>query len=142
MSRRPVEDDSGTRYLLLKQSSESSLVRNVETGDREHVPNDRLSGLDDTSTLDAILTPVPAEVRTLLSAVHDDRALAVVLELDSEGPMGVRTLLSAYDFCESDLHGLLAELQAAGLIEEQRVAGERGYAATETATAALAHLRE
>lgn len=142
MSRRPVEDDSGTRYLLLKRSSESSLVRNVETGEREHIPNDQLDGLADTSTLDAILTPVPEAVRTLLSAVHDDRALAVLLELDSAGPMGVRQLLSAYDFCESDLHGLLVELQAAGLIEETTVAGERGYAATETATEALAILTD
>ncbi|WP_336326615.1 DUF7346 family protein [Halovenus sp. HT40] len=142
MSRRPVEDDSGTRYLLLKQSSESSLVRNIETGEREHIPNDELDGLEDTSTLDAILTPVPEAVRTLLSAVHDDRALAVLLELDSEGPMGVRQLLSAYDFCESDLHGLLAELQAAGLIEETTVAGERGYAATDSATEALAMLTD
>lgn len=137
MSRRPVEDDSGTQYLLLKQSSESSLVRNVETGEREHIPNDELTGLDDTSTLDAILTPVPEDVQTLLSAVHDDRALAVLLELDTEGPMGVRQLLSAYDFCESDLHGLLAELQAAQLIEETTVAGERGYAATDSAATAL-----
>ncbi|MXR50099.1 hypothetical protein GRX03_00550 [Halovenus sp. WSH3] len=142
MSRRPVEDDSGTRYLLLKRSSESSLVRNVETGEREHVPNDRLTGLEDASALDAILAPVPEEVRTLLSAVHDDRALAVLLELDTEGPMGVRQLLSAYEFCESDLHGLLAELQAAGLIEETTVAGERGYTATETAADALARLTE
>lgn len=142
MSRRPVEDSAGTRYLLLKRSSESSLVRNVETGEREHIPNDELVGLDDTSTLDAILTPVPEEVRTLLSAVHDDRALAVLLEVDSEGPMSVRQLLSAYDFCESDLHGLLAELQAARLIEETTVTGERGYAATDSASTALDVLRE
>nr|WP_159763141.1 hypothetical protein [Halovenus carboxidivorans] len=128
--------------MLLKRSSESSLVRNVETGEREHVPNDRLTGLEDASALDAILAPVPEEVRTLLSAVHDDRALAVLLELDTEGPMGVRQLLSAYEFCESDLHGLLAELQAAGLIEETTVAGERGYTATETAADALARLTE
>jgi hypothetical protein len=142
VSRHPVEDDSGTRYLLLKQSSESSLVRNLDTGEREHIPNDRLDGLDDTSTLDAILTPIPEAVRHLLSAVHDDRSLALLLELDSAGPMAVRQLLSAYDFCESDLHGLLAELQAAGLIEETTVAGERGYDATEQAATALARLRD
>jgi hypothetical protein len=142
VSPRPVEDESGTRYLLLKRASESRLVRDVETGEREHLPNDRLSALDDTSTLEAVLTPIPDELRTLLSAVHDDRSRAVLRELDSAGPMGVRQLLSAYDFCESDLHGLLAELQAARLIEERQVAGERGYAATDTASAALAHLRE
>ena len=141
MTRRPVEDESGRRYLLLKQSAESSLVRTLDTGEREYIPNDQLTDLGDTSTLDAVLAPIPEAVRTLLSAVHDDRSLALVLELDAE-PMSVKHLLSAYEFCESDLHGLLAELQAAGLIQETRVAGERGYTTTETATSALSHLRD
>jgi hypothetical protein len=141
VSPRPVEDESGRRYLLLKQSAESSLVRNLDTGEREHLPNDRLTELENSSRLDAVLGPIPEEVRTLLSAVHDDRSLALVLELDAE-PMSVTQLLSAYEFCESDLHGLVAELQAAGLIEETRVAGERGYTGTETAASALVHLRD
>jgi predicted transcriptional regulator len=77
----------------------------------------------------------------LLTAVHDERALAVLLELDAEGPIAVRTLLGSYDFCESDLHGLLAELQAAGLITESQVAGERGYEVTEKGSVALGVVR-
>jgi hypothetical protein len=54
----------------------------------------------------------------------------------------VRTLLDAYDLCESDLHGLLAEFRAAGLVAEARVAGERGYEATEATHDAVARLRD
>ena len=140
MSRRPVEDDSGTRYLLLKRSGESSLVRNIDTGERTHLPNDRLHSVGE-STVDTLVSVVPEEIRRLVTAVHDDRSLALLLELDAEGPMAVRDMLGAYDFCESDLHGLVGELQAAGLIVERTVAGERGYDTTETATTALAQLQ-
>lgn len=141
MSRRPVEDDDGTRYLLLKRSAESSLVRNVDTGERTHLPNDRLEPANE-STVDTLVSVVSDNTRRLVTAVHDDRSLALLLELDAEGPMAVRDMLAAYDFCESDLHGLLAELRAAGLLTETTVAGERGYDTTETATTALSNLRE
>lgn len=141
MSRQPVRDSEGNRYLLLKRSGESSLVRDVETGERTHLPNEELT-LDETSTLDVILTGIPESTRTLLTAVHDERSLALLVELDTEGPIAVRTLLSAYDFCESDLHGLLVELQAAGLITEATVTGERGYETTQAGTEALAQIRD
>jgi hypothetical protein len=139
--RRTVEDDAGKRYLLLKESGDSSLVRDPETGERTHLPTDSLEATEQ-SALETILSPVSPAVVDLLTAVHDERALAVVLELDAEGPLAVRTLLSSYDFCESDLHGLLAELQAAGLITEVSVAGERGYETTERGAEALAVVRE
>ncbi|PSQ45430.1 hypothetical protein BRD12_09420 [Halobacteriales archaeon SW_12_67_38] len=66
-----------------------------------------------------------------MEGAHDDRALALLGEIDAHGPFAVRTLLSQYDLCESDLHGLCAELRAAGLLAEAEVAGERGYRATE-----------
>jgi hypothetical protein len=141
MSRQPVRDAAGNRYLLLKRSDESCLVRNLETGQRTHLPTEELEQLD-ASTLDVLLAAVPESVRTLLTAVHDERSLALLLELEADGPTPVRTLVSAYDFCERDLHGLLAELQAAGLIEEVTIAGERGYETTPTATTALDQLRE
>jgi hypothetical protein len=139
--RRAVEDEAGNRYLLLKQSGDSSLVRDPETGERTHLPTESVDATEQ-SALETILSPVPEAVLDLLTAVHDERALAVVLELDAEGPLAVRTLLNSYDFCESDLHGLLAELQAAGLIAEASVAGERGYETTEAATEALGVVRD
>lgn len=140
MSRRPVRDAAGNRYLLLKRSGESSLVRDPETGERQHLPNDEIELLAE-SAVPTVLDAVPDEVVTLVTAVHDERVLAVLLELDAEGPMAVRTLLAEYDFCESDLHGLLGELQAAGLVAETTVVGERGYETTAAGERALTALR-
>lgn len=142
MSRRPVRDEDGNRYVLLKRSAESSLVRDPRTGDSKHVPNDELELLSDESVLPTVLEAIPDDVVTVLTAVHDSRTLAVLLELDADGPIAVRTLLSEYEFCESDLHGLLAELRAAGLLREQSVAGERGYETTATASSALSKLTQ
>jgi len=140
VSRRPVRDAAGNRYLLLKRSGESSLVRDPETGERQHLPNDEIELLAE-SAVPTVLDAVPDEVVTLVTAVHDERVLAVLLELDAEGPMAVRTLLAEYDFCESDLHGLLGELQAAGLVAETTVVGERGYETTAAGERALTALR-
>ena len=72
-----------------------------------------------------------------METARDDRALALLGEIDADGPFAVRTLLSRYDLCESDLHGLCAELRAAGLLAEAEVAGERGYRTTDRARQAL-----
>jgi hypothetical protein len=142
VTRRTVRDEDGTQYVLLKESGESSLVRDPATGERLYLPTDTLEVVDGEPPLRTAARALPADVRTLLVAVPDDRALGLLLELDAEGPMAVRTLLSAYDLCESDLHGLLAELRAAGLLAEATVGGERGYETTATASDAIAKLRE
>jgi hypothetical protein len=138
---RTVRDGDGTRYLLLKESSDASLVRDPETGERRHLPNDELEAIDESPLVTAAET-VDEPTRRLLAAVRDDRALGLLLEIDANGPVGVRFLLDAYDLCESDLHGLLAEFRAAGLIVEERVNGERGYDTTAQATATLDRLRD
>ncbi|MFD1587159.1 hypothetical protein ACFR9U_09195 [Halorientalis brevis] len=138
---RSVRDESGTLYLLLKQSGESSRVRHPETGEERYIANDELEPVDGESPLATAARAVPDAARTVLTAVRDDRSLGLLLDLDARGPTPVRTLLSAYDLCESDLHGMLAEFRAAGLVEETRVAGERGYETTETAADGLDHLR-
>ncbi|WP_135533476.1 DUF7346 family protein [Halostella pelagica] len=139
---RTVRDESGDRYLLLKQSGESSRVRDPATGEERYVDNDALSVVEGESPLATSARGVPEDVRQVIAAVHDDRSLGLLAEIADRGPVGIRELLDAYDLCESDLHGLLAEFRAAGLVEEARVAGERGYDATETATAALDALRD
>jgi hypothetical protein len=137
---RTVEDDAGDRYILLKESGESSLVRDPESGERRHIANEALEPVAGESPLSTAAGAVPAPVRTLLTAVPDERALGLLLELEERGPLGVRALLE-YDLCESDLHGLLAEFRAAGLVTETEVAGERGYETTERASEGLARLR-
>jgi len=80
---------------------------------------------------------VPEAVRTAVTAAHDDRALGLLVELNRRGPLSVPDLLDSYDLCESDLHGLLGEFRAAGLVQEAEVFGQRGYDATETASDAV-----
>jgi hypothetical protein len=138
---RTVRDGDGNHYLLLKESAESSLVRDPISGDQRHLPNDDIEPVDGESPLVTATVVVPDTVRDVLTAVPDERALGLLLEVDRRGPVSVRLLLDAYDLCESDLHGLIAEFRAAGLVEASTGDGRR-YDTTESASSALGALRE
>ncbi|SEQ52964.1 DUF7346 family protein [Natrinema salaciae] len=138
---KTVEDDTGRRYLLLKRSDSASLVRDPENGNECYIQNDRLESVGEESALETAARRVSDPVLTLLTNVHDEETLGLLVELSERGPLGVRTLLDASDFCESDLHGRLTILSAAGLLEEADVAGERGYRVTETCETALEAIR-
>ncbi|ERH09366.1 MAG: hypothetical protein J07HX64_01119 [halophilic archaeon J07HX64] len=140
MTGRVVRDSEGTRYILEKRSADSSRVRDPETGERLHFPNDSLEPVD-ASPLNVATDALSGEAVTLVTRVPNERALGLLVDLDERGPTGVRRLLDVTDLCEGDLHGLLAALQAGGLLAEVTVAGERGYETTETASAALDRLR-
>jgi len=131
---RTVADEAGDRYLLLKQSTESWLVRDPETGVREHRPARDLRVVDAESPLETAAAAAPEAVHEALPRLGD-RAVGLLAEVARREPVGVRTLLDAYDLCESDLHGLLAEFRAGGLLAETRVGGERGYETTADAAA-------
>jgi len=133
-------EHDGDRYLLVKSSSDSSLVRDPETGTERYVPNEELT-LTGESPLVVAADAVPEAQRRLLTAVHSESVLGLLVELDDHGPLSVRDILDRYDLCESDLHGRITELRAAGLVEAADVGGERGYAATDVATTALEALR-
>lgn len=75
-----------------------------------------------------------------MARTRDDRVRSLLGEIDSRGPISVRELLDG-DRCESELHGMCAELRAAGLLEECEVAGERGYHTTDRANKVLSRLR-
>jgi len=139
---RTVRDETGDRYLLVKRSAESSLVRDPETGNERYLPNTELTVDGEAAALETAASAVSPAVRRVLSATPNDQALGLLVELVDRGPLGVRTLLDSYDLCESDLHGLLAEFRAAGLLSETRVAGERGYEATELTRDAVTRLRD
>lgn len=142
--RRPpagtVADEEGNRYVLEKRSEGASLVRDPETGDRQYLSNERIEATGDPP-LATVAREVPDATRRVLSAAHDDRSLGLLIEVVERGPVAVRDLLADYDLCESDLHGLLGEFRAAGLLEETTVAGERGYEATDVAVEGVEHLR-
>ncbi|MXV62414.1 hypothetical protein GS429_10125 [Natronorubrum sp. JWXQ-INN-674] len=138
---KTVQDDTGKRYLLLKRSEHASLVRDPQNGNECYVQNDRLEDIDEQSALETAARTVSTPVRTLLTNVHDEATLGLLLELENRGPIDIRTLLDAYDFCETDLHGRLTVLSAADLLEEVDVAGERGYRLTDECTTALRTIR-
>jgi hypothetical protein len=135
-----VRDDAGDRYLLVKRSAESSRIRDPDTGEEEYRPNDALTF--EAEALPSVeATAIPEPVRRVVTAAHDDRSLGLLIDLVDRGPLPVAELLSTTDLCESDLHGLVMEFRAAGLVVETSVHGERGYDATETAAEAVATLR-
>ncbi len=138
---RTVETQAGERYLLLTEAGDTCLVRDPATGETQYVDADRLSAVDGEPPLAAAASWITDPVRQLLTAVHDDQSLGLVVELVDRGPVAAVELYDAYDLCESDFHGLLAELRAADLVSEVEVAGGPGYDATETALAAIESLR-
>jgi hypothetical protein len=137
---QPVRDETGTQYLLLERGADVSLVCDPATGAREELPTGQLEPLDEPP-LETLASGLSTPLLTLITAVHDEQSLGVLVALADRGGLAVRTLLAETTLCESDLHGLLAELVAAGLLAETTVAGEHGYEATETAREAIAQLR-
>jgi len=138
---RTVRDGDGDRYLLVKQSDDSSLVRDPETGTERYVANESVDVVADESPLSTAAAGVNPAVRRLLTATYDDQSLGLLIELVDRGPLSTVALLDSYDLCESDLHGLLAEFRAAGLVEEAESGGQRGYDATGLADNAVSTLR-
>ncbi|OIB58680.1 DUF7346 family protein [Natrialba sp. SSL1] len=136
-----VQDDTGKRYLLLKRSEHASLVRDPQTGDECYVQNDRLNAVDAADELDPVAQAVSSPVRTLLTTVHDEATLSLLISLADEGPLDIRTILDRTTLCESDLHGRLTILTGADLLTETDIGGERGYRLTDTCDAALETIR-
>lgn len=141
---RTVADREGRRFLLVKRSHESSLVRDPRTGEERYLPTTALEPVAGASVLETaaagLSVPDPAEGP--LSNVSDPRGLGLLVLLFDRGPTPVRTLLGRTDLCESDLHGLVGDLRAAGLLAPTDVAGERGYALTDRAAAAIGRHRD
>lgn len=125
-----VEDDDGCRYVLEKAAQTSWLVRDPQSGERHHRPPGELRVVAGASPLELAGETVPDDDAAQLP-ISDRQSLGLLAEIRSHEPVGVRTLLGTSALCESDLHGLLGELVAAGLIRETTVAGERGYETTE-----------
>ncbi|WP_323675139.1 hypothetical protein [Halorubellus sp. PRR65] len=138
---RTVEGPDGASLLVRKTSGDSLLVADPETGEERYVARADVTELDGESALATAANAVPAATRRVLSAVHDDESLGLLLEIADRGPLPAVALLDDYDRCESDLHGLLTEFRAAGLVDEARVHGERGYDATTVARDGLEPLR-
>ncbi len=110
---RPVKDSSGRRYVLCGTQGPESLVWNPRTNEMCYLKTEEIRPLQPTELSENVTPP-----DLLLAFVH------------RRGPLDVRTLSSQTTFCESDLHGLLAELRTAGLLRETTIADERAYETT------------
>jgi hypothetical protein len=137
---RTVRDDDGNHYVLLKESSDSSLVRDPETGETTHLPTDDLEPASGESPLDALATAIPEDARRVVTACHDDWLLGLLVDLADRGPLTAREMLGAYDTCESDFVGGVNELRASGLVQETQIHGERGYELTDTGQSGIEFL--
>ncbi len=138
---RTVEDAAGNRYLLMKRSRASSLVCDAATGERRYLPTDELSTVGDASPLETAAGSVPEPARRLVTAVRDEATLGLLVALEAADGLSARAVLDSAEFCESDLHGLVGELRAAGLVEPAEVDGEDGYRLTAGAAAVVRALQ-
>ncbi|MFC6961800.1 DUF7346 family protein [Halocatena marina] len=136
---RTVRTDDGCRYLLIKRSSGSSLVRDPETGDERYIENEKLE-CTGVSSLETAAQAIAAPVRRIIRVASSDHALGVLIILDRRGPMAAVDLMECSDLCESDLNGLLTELRAAELIETVSIGGVPGYKTTEQASEGISAL--
>jgi|AntRauTorcE11898_2_1112593.scaffolds.fasta_scaffold33982_2 hypothetical protein len=117
-----VVTDGNCHYVLQRIVDDDCHVRTLPSGETTTMPTASLSPAD----TDAALGTVDDN---LVDDVGSNAAAGLLLELVVDGPTSARGLLDRFDVCESDLHGTVAELRAAGLIEPTTVYGERGYRA-------------
>ena len=150
----PEGVEPGDRRLLLKVSGDACLVRDPATGEQRYLPADRLERVD-ASPLDLSLDDDGDVPEALRGLAGDGQAVGLLLELVSRAEEGdgdgvqrdaatpVRVLLDATTLCESDLHGVLAEVEAAGLVERvERSVGGRAYRPTDRGCEAVAAARD
>ena len=136
---RAVVDDAGRRSLLLREDGDQALVRDLTTGEQRTRPLASLGPAAEDPFV-ALAGPDADSLPAPLERAPTDQARGLLVELHLAGPRPVRTLLSETTLCESDLHGLVGDLRAAGLVRETTVDGERGYGLTDEAADALAAL--
>lgn len=117
-----VEDESGRRYILLKRSRESSLVLDIDTGERSYRPNRTLTTIVDSRP--------PLEEGGWLTEYPHPGARELLSRIDHKDPQRIRDLLANTTLCESELFALIRELELEGVIEQTTIDGEPGVTLT------------
>lgn len=115
-----VVTDGERHYVLQRVVGAECHVRSIPTGETSTLPASSLSPVAPDDALRTLDADIAADVGS-------NAAAGLFLELAVDGPASARGLLDQFDVCESDLHGAVSELRAAGLIEPTTVYGERGY---------------
>lgn len=135
---RIVEGPEDQTHVVVDRSSGQARLRMLSTGEERRVGPSTLTPVDklDLEAVAAETTVDPGD----LSGVHSARGRGLVALLAHAGPVSVRVLVETVHCCESDLNGLLAELQAGGVIESSANGGNRSYRLTEESALELDEL--
>lgn len=106
---RLVEDRDGRRFALVKRSGSSSLLLDLETGQRTYRENLQLTAVDGDGPLDR----------------GADEEIAGLIDILEDGPVPIREVIDRTTVCESDLYAIRRELEVADVLTEVEVDGER-----------------
>lgn len=122
--------------VVLKTEGTQCRIRDLVSGDTRRVAESTLSSAQ-TASLQEIGHLVPDSARPPVSAIRTAPGWGVVLVVGAASPVAVRELLDATTACESDLNGLLAELEAGGVLDRTEIAGERAYELSDAGASAV-----
>lgn len=122
--------------VILEVEGQRCRIRDVLSGDTRWVAHSTLT-IPDAAALEDIGQLTPQSARQAVSAIRTARGWGVVLVVGAASPVPVRELLAATTECESDLNGLLAELEAGGVLDRTAVGGERAYELSGTGRSAV-----
>lgn len=131
---------NGRWVVVLQVDSGHCHVREVLSGETRWVRRGDLSIVEEAS-LRAIGERLPDASRPSIDAIRTDRAWGLVVLGATASPVSVRAILSATSECESELNGLLAELEAGDVLTRTEVDTGRAYELGETGTVAVEGLR-
>lgn len=127
---QPVEDADGRSCLLLKRSGDTVLLRDLHSGESRYEPASSITAVEEPPLVSAAET-VSNEIKMRLSGVESAHAIGLLALLERTGPRSVPDIMTRTTLCESDLHGLLADLQAGEFVSPTDVNGHRGYQTTQ-----------
>jgi hypothetical protein len=126
-----VAGAGGHLHLVIERADDRVRVRSVSSGEERWVHRETLKR-PDGSVLELAGRQTPFTSADL-PGVHTEAGVGMVVLLARNGPTAVPALLGALELCESDLHGLLAELEAGGALSRTETAGRGAYRLTDAA---------
>jgi hypothetical protein len=126
--------------VVLESDGAECRIRELRSGNSRWVPHSSLSSTH-TASLHQVGQEVPDPVRASVAAIRTPRGWGLTLVVGAASPVAVRELLEATTECESDLNGLLAELEAGGILERSELGGERAYELSDPGASAVESVR-
>lgn len=139
---RLVRDQSGRAHVVSARDGDHLDIVDPATGRERTVPATDVDPVVDEPELPVLAAALPTDPGSPLDGIGDPRAVGLLGVLEAAGPLPATMLLAFESLCESDLHGIVGELSAAGYVEQTTVDGRSGYRTTAAAERTLAGLRD